>query len=196
MGPSGPSTSSDHQPTPDLRGLVAACSPALLLYARTWVTYAEAEDLLQEALVKLLLADRGPVHLRPVDARAWLFRVVRNLAINRLRIRKRRRTHGLDACQEPALFAAAADALADPADVHAALRALSEPDREVLILRIWAGLTLEQIAELTSTSTATVFRTHQRALAAMRQHLERNSRSAALPAALPSSSASASRSSS
>ena len=52
----------------------------LMLYARQWNPDQQAEDIVQDAFIKLLKQRR-----RPDNVRAWLFRVVRNASISIVR---------------------------------------------------------------------------------------------------------------
>ena len=70
----------------DFARLVDARGPALILYARQWCH--APEDVVQDAFLKLV-ALRPP----PRDAVAWLYRVVRNAAIDagKADLRRKRR---------------------------------------------------------------------------------------------------------
>src|SRR6185369_16860781 len=71
---------------------------------------ATAEDIVQEAFLathRVLLDDPS----RPVLARPWLYRLVRNAALDELRTARRRRTSPLVAARDTP------DAEADPASV-------------------------------------------------------------------------------
>src|SRR6476660_9399970 len=61
---------------------------ALVLYARQWLDddVASAEDVVQEALTALLVERRNVV-----DPVPWMYRAVRNAAIDQARSTKRRR---------------------------------------------------------------------------------------------------------
>lgn len=61
------------------------CGPELHLYALQWHGVQVAEDLVQDAFFKLLSLRQCPERVKP-----WLFRVVRNSAISRLRQIRRR----------------------------------------------------------------------------------------------------------
>ena len=73
-----------------LGSLVDRFAAPLVLYARQWCD--EADDVVQEAFVKLA-AQRTP----PQNAAAWLFRTVRNGAINAGIAGQRRRRHETEA---------------------------------------------------------------------------------------------------
>src|SRR6478672_6642270 len=70
----------------ELGTLIAARGPGLVLYARQWT--AAPEDAVQEAFLKLSRQRTPPERVVP-----WLYRVVRNEAIDRARAEKRRQRH-------------------------------------------------------------------------------------------------------
>src|SRR5215472_6608344 len=76
---------------------------ALVLYARQWC--ATPEDVVQEALLKLVAQKRPPDRLVP-----WLYRVVRNAAISAARPSKRRRYHEAVAAARTAAWFVPAEA--------------------------------------------------------------------------------------
>ena len=110
---------------------------------------ADTRDLLQEVFVKLA---RRPDLLEGVrDERAFLLRLAHNLAIDLIRRRGTRENyHGQMAGEPTPVFAPAAD----PDDqtfreaLAAALGDLPAEQRAVVHLKLWEGLTFEQIAEL------------------------------------------------
>ena len=81
-----------------LRMLIDRLAAALELYARQWCD--EPEDVVQEAFVKL--AEQPAT---PPNPAAWLFRTVRNGAINAGIASQRRRRHEAEAAAKvPAWF--------------------------------------------------------------------------------------------
>lgn len=136
---------------------------ALVLYARQWC--ASPEDAVQETFIKLVEQQVWPEPLEP-----WLFRVTRNGAISQRRSfwRRRRREEAVsrDACS----FASSADLL-DAQAAGAALAGLPGEQREIVVARIWGGLTFEQIAEVHEASLTTVYRRYQAGLASLRKLL-------------------------
>ncbi|MFE3837117.1 RNA polymerase sigma factor [Pseudogemmobacter sonorensis] len=111
---------------------------------------AEAEDLTQEAMLRLWRAAPG---WRAGEARVttWLYRVVANLATDRLRVRGRRRISALEEAPEPEDGAPGALARMIERDRMAALdRALAtlpERQRLAVVLRHIEGLSNPEIAE-------------------------------------------------
>jgi RNA polymerase sigma-70 factor (ECF subfamily) len=152
-----------------LGGLVDRFAARLELYARQWCD--EPEDVVQEAFVKL--ARLGAL---PLDPAAWLFRVVRNGAINAGIARRRRRQHeAVAAAETPAWFRDAAtvsnQAALDPESAQVALQGLPIEQREIIVGHLWGGLTFEQLAELTGTSASSAHRLYHAGLKAVRECL-------------------------
>ena len=140
--------------------------PALVLYARQWCD--TPEDVVQEAfllLVRQVAAPGNPV--------GWIYRVVRNRAINAARAggRRRRREAAVATRDEP-WFEITADDRLDAAAVTGALKDLPIEQREAIIARLWGGLSYEEISRISGRSTSTVFRCYQRGLAALRERLD------------------------
>ena len=141
---------------------------ALALYARQVGEPHEAEDVVQEVFLRLM-AQR----VAPHDVKAWLFRAVRNEAISRGRSRRRRKLRERrQAVGRVELFEPRADDLLDARAAQAALERLDADQRELVVLRIWADMTLDQIARTTGLSVATVFRRYRAALAAIRKEMQ------------------------
>lgn len=159
-----------------LEQLICEHGAALELYAAQWTT--TPEDCVQEAFVKL--AGQVPPPDQPV---AWLYRVVRNRAISLRRSHERRRRRESQvAAERPQWFAASRWSAAELQEVTAALRALDAEWREVIIARIWGGLSFEQIAQVMGVSTSSAHRLYQAGLSKLRERLgvpwNRNSTSA------------------
>jgi RNA polymerase sigma factor (sigma-70 family) len=138
---------------------------ALVLYARQWCD--TPEDVVQDALVLLV---RQAV--RPDNAVAWLYQVVRNGAISALRSagRRTRREASVAHRAEPWFHASESDRL-DAVEATRALAELPIEQRETIVARLWGGLSFEQIAELTGCSTSSAHRWYQNGLAALRERL-------------------------
>jgi RNA polymerase sigma factor (sigma-70 family) len=151
--------------------LVDEHAAALELYARQWC--AAPEDVVQEAFLKLVTQSRMPRNVVP-----WLFRVVRNQAINVLRSAQRRRKHETRAAERnpQQLFAgegaAGEGTLLDGEAATLALQALPEQQREIITLHLWGGLTFAEIAEVIDSSASTVHRWYLAGLNQLRERLD------------------------
>jgi RNA polymerase sigma-70 factor (ECF subfamily) len=139
-------------------------APALAMYAAQW---SEAsDDCVQEALVELARQPSAPEN--PV---AWLYRVVRNRALNASRASRRRSAHE----QAAAAGAARRSASTDPAaaaGLKDALLSLESTAREIVVLRVWGGLAWHEIAELVGGSKSSAQRHYVQALEQLRKHWE------------------------
>ncbi len=148
-----------------LEQLLRDHSAALELYATGWTT--APEDCVQEAFVEL--ARQRAV---PENAVAWLYRVVRNRAMNMARGDRRRRQHErLAARGTKTWFESSAGEALDAREVTKALRSLPDEQREVVVARLWGGLTFDEIAEVTGTSTSSAHRRYQAGITALRNKL-------------------------
>jgi RNA polymerase sigma-70 factor (ECF subfamily) len=152
----------------DLGALVARYETPLLRYAGQVLGRCgdEAQDVVQEAFLRLhqYMAGRGSAWLD--NPACWLFRVAHNLALDIAR--KRDRHH--DAQESVARDAQARrEGVAESAEAAmeclrreareralAETRTLPEPDRHILLLKVIQGLTLREIAEVTGLSTGNV----------------------------------------
>jgi RNA polymerase sigma-70 factor (ECF subfamily) len=142
---------------------------SMVLYARQWLDHAHAEDVVQEAFIRLLQHEVDEEHVK-----GWLYRTVRNLVLNRFRGSERRRRHEAAACSETnGWFTAHPGIGIDARLAESVLRTLPPDEREIVTLRVWGGLTLEQIASVLDMSAASVFRKHRDALEKMRNRLEK-----------------------
>jgi len=129
----------------------------LVLYARQWAGEF-AEDVVQEAFVRLL--QESPV---PRSPKAWLYRVVRNLAIDHRR--KAGRTTSLDDFD---WFETETETL----DVTESLQKLDDEVREIVVSKIWGNLTFREIAELTGRPISSVHYDYQQGLAQLKEFLQ------------------------
>ena len=149
-----------------LRRLLDEHTAALVLYARQWCD--TPEDIVQDVLLRLMQAPAAPAN--PVG---WLYRAVRNKAPNAARSSRRRARHEATAARhgEPWLAVSEGNRL----DAEAAAGALAElpiEQREVIVARLWGGLSFEETAHLAGTSVSTAHRRYQQGLAALREKLE------------------------
>ena len=110
----------------------------------------DTRDVLQEVFIKLA---KQPELLRGVrDERAFLIRLAHNAAIDLMRRRaardKNTKQFGADAeGLSPFALAADPDEQTFHAELSAALAELPPEQRAVVHLKLWEGLTFEQIAE-------------------------------------------------
>lgn len=143
-------------------------APGLVLYARRWFGQAEAEEVVQEAFMKLIQQRRAPRQVR-----AWLYATVRNQSISSIRssVRRHAREEGV-LVESPAWFESHPGDFIDAGLAEEALQALPGDEREVIILRIWARLTLKEIARVIGVSPPTALRKYRSALGRLRKEMQ------------------------
>lgn len=146
-----------------LADLIALHGPALVLFARQWCD--GPEDVVQEAFVKLAVVRP------PDDPLAWLYKVVRNAALDAGKAARRRAARERSAARPERWFAEPAVDGLDAAAAVDALEALPDDLREVIVARLWGGLTFDQIGAAAGYSVATAFRRFEAGLAALRGRL-------------------------
>ena len=144
--------------------------PKLLLFARQQTEHAsEAEDIVQEAFVRYWRARQKQPELSPT----LLFTMVKRVSIDNAR-KARSRWQREIACYagedgEPvAWFADPVEEKERQQQLEAALRSIPPEQREVLVLKIWGGLTFEQIGETLSISPNTAASRYRYALNQLR----------------------------
>ena len=131
----------------------------------------DARDLLQDVFVRL--ARNEGVMDGVADPRAFLFRMARNGAIDRSRRIGVRRRGGERLAGEIQLFAPSADpdVAAFREGVANALSTLPEDQRTVVYLKLWEGLTFQQVAEVCAVSANTAASRYRYGIEKLREHL-------------------------
>jgi RNA polymerase sigma-70 factor (ECF subfamily) len=148
----------------DFVRLVDSHGPPLILYARQWCD--APEDVVQEAFLKLASLTRSPHAVVP-----WLYRVVRNAALDAGKAARRRQRRESAVTRKVRWFVEPEVEGLDAASAVAALQRLPDEEREVIVARLWGGLSFEQIAEVAGCSASTAFRRYSAGLDALRKEL-------------------------
>jgi RNA polymerase sigma-70 factor (ECF subfamily) len=143
--------------------------PALVLAARQWVgDHAAAEDLVQDAFLRF-----WPRRGRVDDPLAWLYVCAKRLAIQGYR-EAHRRTRREGAAAKPVADDSLFVKLHNDerrALIEAALVQLPEAQREVLIMKIWVGLSFPQIGRALDIPADTAASRYRYALQKLRESL-------------------------
>ncbi len=146
---------------------------SLVLLARQRVTSrADAEDVVQDAFVRFWRSRH-----RAADPTAYLYTCVRHCALNWQRGRERRSRRERVAARPEAEASLTGPPEQDErrATIEAVLRDLPETQREVLVMKIWGGLSFPQIAEALRISANTAASRYRYALARLRGRLAEES---------------------
>ena len=141
----------------------------LVLLARQWTdSQAEAEDIVQDAFVRFW-PKRGSAR----NARAYLYACVRSSAMDRMRgeARRRRREEAAGPADE-SLFENRIEHDERREAVERAMRTLPTEQKEVVIMKIWGGLTFQGIGEALDTPANTAASRYRYALASLRESLQ------------------------
>jgi RNA polymerase sigma factor (sigma-70 family) len=150
-----------------LQAILSQHASVLEILAARWCD--EPQDCVQDGMVRLAVQ-----HPPPDDPLAWMYRVVRNAAISRGRKATARRKHEREAGNRllSTWFAKEQNSFESADEACLALATLDSESRELVLMRIWGGLKLQQIADATGTSVATVHRRYKMAIERMRQTME------------------------
>ena len=140
-----------------------------LLFARQQVgTHAEAEDVLQEAMVQVWSKRDQFARIEP----GLFFTHIRRMAINRARSEQRRqkREQAYALENQPAWFVP--DSGGEAAELEQALGQLPLEQREILVLRIWGEQTFEAIGQTLDISPNTAASRYRYGLENMRRMMK------------------------
>lgn len=131
-----------------------------------------AEDAVQEAIVRLLRSQKTPA-----DPVPYAFTAVRNAARDLLRKHRDRSEQDRERAgifaRAPGEPAAALGAQERETGVRAAIRALPADQAETLVLRIYAGLSFQQIATTLNEPLSTVSSRYRRTLGRLKGEVEK-----------------------
>jgi RNA polymerase sigma factor (sigma-70 family) len=128
-----------------------------------------SEDVTQDAFSKALLALRGTE--AEIELRPWLYRIVRNTALNDLRDRGPVAEELPEGMPGGRSVAAEAESRQELRDLMDRLQALPEPQRAALVMRELEGLSHEEIAAALGVSGGAARQAIFRARAALRDGL-------------------------
>lgn len=141
----------------------------LVLLAQQYVNCrADAEDVVHEAFVSFWRSRH-----QAQDRTAYLFTCVKHAAINWLRAKKRR-SRREEASARPEIetwFAGEVEKDERQKELLQVMAGLTTEQREVLVMKIWGGLTFPQVAEALEISANTAASRYRYALEKLRAQL-------------------------
>jgi RNA polymerase sigma-70 factor (ECF subfamily) len=120
------------------------------LHRRTLVREV-AEDLTSVTFIKALEAIRT-FDPNKGELRAWLYRIARNALIDHYRNPLRSQTQNIETVWDlpgDEVTSLQTERAIDAAALHKALKTLKPAQREIVMLRVWEGLSYKEIAALT-----------------------------------------------
>jgi RNA polymerase sigma-70 factor, ECF subfamily len=126
--------------------------------------FAAAEDVVQQVFLKLLQG-RTPVPQTPV---AYLYRSVRNASLNL----RRNLDREVEMPDSDTWLVGPEGHAEEALTVQTALRDLPEEQREIVFLKIWGGMTLQEIADLFDIPINTAASRYRYAIEKLRERLQ------------------------
>jgi len=164
------------------RAWIEEYGPRLLLFARNQTrSHEDAQDVLQDAIVKLVDKIRGGEFVGGQDAwQPYLYATIRRLAIDlsRKEDRRKRRENNVSADLEAEQFGAFhpwfdAEGGDDEtrSQLENALKSLPEKFSEVIIMKVWGERTFAEIGEALGISQNTAASRYRYGLEALKREL-------------------------
>jgi RNA polymerase sigma-70 factor (ECF subfamily) len=145
--------------------------PRLVAFARTIVGDVDsARDLVQEAAARALAARNVPTE--PRAYRAWIFKIVRNAALDELRARTQRRRERPAPTIDLWRYD---DACIAKITVEQGLATLTPVHREIIALIDIGGFTYAEAAEMSGVPVGTIMSRIARARASLLQAIDESS---------------------
>jgi len=129
--------------------------------------FGSAEDVVQQVFLKLLQGNLNAAQT-PIP---YLYRAVRNASFNQRRDRRRE----AEMPEGELCFTLAMVDQAEILSLQNALQDLPEEQRETVFLRVWSGMTLQEIAGATESPLNTVASRYRYALEKLRERLKKRS---------------------
>lgn len=155
-----------------LHFLYVRYAPDLNRYVNSLVgDHHEAEDIVQDIFAKLITRI-GKYEQRDVPFTAWVIRVARNAALDRLRTRRVIPTEDVRIADDDTAGHAQVN-VERGQDLRHAIEELPEDQREVLVLRHVMGLSPVEIADTLGKSEGSIHGLHHRGRRRLRSSLRR-----------------------
>ncbi|MBI4558018.1 MAG: sigma-70 family RNA polymerase sigma factor [Candidatus Hydrogenedentes bacterium] len=149
-----------------LRVFYESTKQELFVYALALTgQFTAAEDAVHSAFSGVLRRGKTPTQLRP-----YMFRCVRNAAMDERRLVERETREASVFGQVSSDSAGNLEQL--KLDLEDALSTLSDDERECIILKIYSGLTFREIAQVRNVPQGTAAAWYSRGLAKVRSQLE------------------------
>jgi RNA polymerase sigma-70 factor (ECF subfamily) len=139
------------------------------LAARLMGSIAEAEDVVQEAFIKAISELRRGGFRGDSSLSTWLYRVLTNVALDRLRQAKRQQANTPEVSEASTASPDAAVALRELAD---AMKELPEDQRAALVLKEVQGLPTREVASILERSEGATEQLLVRARQTLRRRFE------------------------
>lgn len=137
------------------------------IYSVSWAilkNHMDAEDNLQNTLCEIV---KCAASYKKGNARAWIIAIARNTALNFAKAK--RSCFSLEDYENDTL-SVPPDSPFDSVICFDALNSLSDEEREIIVLKIYAGLKHKEIAALLNITAASAEKKYQRALRKLKEY--------------------------
>jgi RNA polymerase sigma-70 factor (ECF subfamily) len=153
-----------------LEAVIRQDGKGLMAYARTITNNTQdAEDAIQEALSRVLSRRLDPIE----NLRAYVYKSVRGAALNNFRSRIRRERREREAASAPlCVFQEPASRREEINALNQALTLLPKEQQEVVILKIWGGLSFSQIADVVGSPRDTAASRYRYAVTTLKREMK------------------------
>jgi RNA polymerase sigma-70 factor (ECF subfamily) len=152
----------------EVRRLYERHSRGLLAYACAFMpSFAAAEDVLHAVFERLI---RGDIEIVG-SAASYLYRAVRNAALNETRNR------GREVDLDDGWLEGPPEMKQDGIELQSALRKLPDEQREVIVLHIWGRMSFDEVAESLGISPNTAASRYRYGLSKLREQFQTATRS-------------------
>lgn len=170
-----------HADATALEELFARVSPSLLRYfGGPGLGRNDAEDLLQECWIRIHRSRHTYRSLEPLMP--WLYAIARHTRLDGYRSRRRLESREVLVGSIPDNHSKASRPLpSEESDFASLLAGLPEGQRELLVMLKVSGMSLEEVAQATSSTVGAVKQKVHRAYAALRRTLGENRENARQP---------------
>ena len=158
--------------------LVGRVSPSLLRYfGGSNFGRHDAEDLLQECWIRIHRSRHTYRSSEPVMP--WIYAIARHTRLDAYRKRRRLESREVLVASVPESgYSTQPEALPEERDFASLVARLPDAQREVLVMLKVAGLSLEEVAEATSSTVGAVKQKAHRAYVTLRRALEKDRQNA------------------
>ncbi|MCQ2436044.1 MAG: RNA polymerase sigma factor [Clostridia bacterium] len=130
--------------------------------------FSLSDDAVQETYVRII--EKASMYTHGTSAKAWVVTMARNIALDMLK--HRRYEYSDDDIGDLPQDRFDENSIVLSMQVKSALDSLDDDDRQIVTLKVYAGLKHSEIASIIGISTEAVKKKYQRALAKLKAELE------------------------
>jgi RNA polymerase sigma-70 factor (ECF subfamily) len=133
---------------------------------------SDAEDVVQDTFISIY--QNASKYNSKGKAMAWIFTITRNMALMKIRDRKKRSYVNLDNVYDLGVTDNIESNIHKEKIVNQLLNVLKDDDRQIVVMHIMSGLKHREIAKILDIKLSTVLSKYKRSLEKMRTEIEVN----------------------